>query len=77
MTYRKHNVSCEESLEQLLAEEKLDIPDPQGQPDPLDTAISHDQWDRPRSYSQPERCRQILEMRRKGYTYEEIANPWA
>ena len=28
MTYRKYNISCEESLEQLLAEENFDIPDP-------------------------------------------------
>ena len=72
MMGKKYSVHREESLEQLQAEEDLDIPDPYGQPDPLDTAIAEEQWDR-LSEAQPDRYRQILELRRSGHTYEEIA----
>jgi RNA polymerase sigma factor (sigma-70 family) len=68
----KRNVNREESLEQRRADKTFDIPDRKGQPEPVETAIAHERWDRlvePLS----KRHRQILELRQKGHTCPEIA----
>lgn len=67
----KYNVNQERSLDQLQAQGHVDIPSPQ--PTPIDVAIAREQWNR-MLQDQPERYRQIIQMRLQGHTYRSIAD---
>jgi RNA polymerase sigma factor (sigma-70 family) len=66
----KHGGKHEESLDQLHAKGDGDIPS--RQPEPVDVAIARERWDRLLD-GQPQRYRQIVQLRLQGHTYESIA----
>ncbi len=66
----KHNLNRERSLEQLQAKGRVNVASPQ--PEPIDVAIAREQWDRILK-DQPERYRQIIQLRLQGHTYQSIA----
>jgi RNA polymerase sigma factor (sigma-70 family) len=67
---QKFDVRHEESLDQRHAKGYSDIAS--RQPAPIDVAIAREQWDR-LVQDQPQRYRQIIELRLQGHTYQSIA----
>jgi len=67
---QKYDVRHEESLDQLQAKGRLDVPSPQ--PAPIDVAIAREKWDR-LVEGQPQHYRQIIELRLQGHTFQSIA----
>jgi RNA polymerase sigma factor (sigma-70 family) len=66
----KYNLGHEQSLDQLCAGGGPEIPS--RQPSPVDLAEAKEQWDR-LVQDQPDRYRQIINLRLQGYTYQSIA----
>jgi RNA polymerase sigma-70 factor (ECF subfamily) len=63
---QKYNVEHEELLDQRQAVASR-------QPAPIDVAIAREQWDR-LLQDQPQRYRQIIQLRLQGHTYQSIAD---
>jgi RNA polymerase sigma factor (sigma-70 family) len=68
---KKHGVKRERPLEVLESEDEIDSSG--GQPDPIDVAIAHEQWDHLLE-GQPQSHRQIIQLRLHGHTCQEIAD---
>jgi RNA polymerase sigma-70 factor (ECF subfamily) len=70
LTTQQYNVNRETSLDQRITETRDDPPD--REPAPVETAIAKEQWERIFD-QQPDRYRNIVELRLQGKTHQEIA----
>jgi len=67
----KYNVNRELSLDSPPSGTPMDVPS--RQPGPAEVAIARERWNR-MLQGQPQHCRQIIQMRLQGYTYQAIAD---
>lgn len=68
---QKYNVNHEESIDQLHAQKRMNIPS--RHPLPVDIAIARERWERLLE-KQPPHYRKIIYLRLQGYTYKSIAD---